>query len=102
MAQETMALWLDPSAAAAILGIGTPDPAQRWVVVGKLVADAQVGLWIDVAYFAATDRAGKVTRQWQVEPRRCLIKWETVIVAQRTAEPDTPASQVGFSFRQVT
>ena len=99
-AGDIVALWLEDTAAKLFLGLlDEHHRARRWVVIGTVASlEAGIGVWIDVEYVEQrTSGIGdaKARRlRYEVNPSRCLIRWDYVITAQILKDaanaPDDP------------
>jgi hypothetical protein len=99
---QLLAIWLHDAAAKLFLGLHDKRPVSRWAVVGTVMDDSPIGVWVDVKHIAERRPVakGKIKQvAWTVHPGQCLIRWDYIITAQRIKESEPleePRATPGF------
>ena len=92
---EVLGIWLHDAAAKLFLGIQGERQVSRWVVVGTVMEPTQIGIWVDVQRVEErrpAQRKGDEAKRvmWGVKPGQCLIRYDSIITAQRLKGAETP------------
>ena len=98
-----VAIWLLDEAGKLFLGPPQPKAVRQWAVLGKVVGESGVGVWIEIDELRErTGHDAQVDRVWKISPPLCLIKWSFVITIQVHGEEVRETRRIGFNLEGAT